>query len=59
MDGAKYGEIPEGNLSETSRYLKRGHFSQDNDPEQTAEAILMWFKEEQLNVPEWSNQPRP
>ena len=56
MDGAKYREIIEGNLFQSSRDLKlrrRFTFQQDNDPKHTAKAILEWFKRKHLNVLEW------
>ena len=59
MDGAKYKEILEGNLFQSSRDLRLGHrftFQQDNDPKHTAKATLEWFKGKHLYVLEWPSQ---
>uniref|UniRef100_A0AAZ3QZ59 Transposase n=1 Tax=Oncorhynchus tshawytscha TaxID=74940 RepID=A0AAZ3QZ59_ONCTS len=56
MDGAKYREIIEGNLFQSSRDLRLGRwftFQQDNDPKHPAKATLEWFKGKHLNVLEW------
>jgi hypothetical protein len=59
MDGAKYREIIEGNLFQSSRDLRLGRrftFHQDNDPKHTAKATLKWFKGKHSNVLEWPSQ---
>ena len=59
MDGAKYREILEGYLLQSSRDLRLGRrftFQQDNDPKHTAKATLEWFKGKRLNVLEWPSQ---
>ena len=59
MYGAKYREIHEGNLFQSSRDLRLGwRFTshQDNDPEHTAKTTFEWFKGKHLNVLEWPSQ---
>jgi hypothetical protein len=59
MDGAKYKDILEGNLFQSSRDLRLGRrftFHQDNDPKYTAKATLEWFTGRHLNVLEWPTQ---
>ena len=58
MDGAKYREILEGNLFQSSdlRLGRRFSFQQDNDPKHTAKATLEWFMGKHLKVLEWPSQ---
>jgi hypothetical protein len=57
--GAKYREILEGNMFQSSRNLRLGPkftFQQDNDPKHSVKATLEWFKGKHLNVLEWPSQ---
>jgi hypothetical protein len=59
MDGAKYREITEGYLFQSSRDLRLGWrftFQQENDPIHTAKSTLEWIKGKHLNVLEWHSQ---
>ena len=59
MDGAKYRNIIEGNLFQSSKDLRQGWrftFQHGNNPKDTAKATLEWFKGKHLNVLEWPSQ---
>ena len=56
---AKYREILEGNLFQSSRDLRLGWmftFQQEDDPKHTAKATIKSFKGKHLNVLEWPSQ---
>jgi hypothetical protein len=59
MDGAKYPEVLEGNMFQSSRNVIlewRFTFHQDNDPKHTAKETLEWFKGKHFNDLEWPSQ---
>ena len=59
MDDAKYREILEGNLFQSTGDLRLGRrftFQQDNSPKHTAKATLPSFKGKHLIILEWLSQ---
>jgi len=56
IDGAKYRDIFEGNLFQSSRDLRVGRrftFQQENVSKPAAKATVDWFKGNLLNVLKW------
>ena len=59
MKGAKYREILDENLLQSTQDLRRGRrftFQQDNDPKHTAKTMQVWLRDKSLNVLEWPSQ---
>jgi hypothetical protein len=54
--GAKYREVLEGNLFQSSRDLRLGQRFQRLTLKQTAKATPEWFKRKHLNVLQWPSQ---
>ena len=60
MNGAKYREILDGNLLQSTQDLILGQrfpFQQDNNPKYTAKTMQEWLRDKSLNV--LVSQPEP
>ena len=61
MNGAKYREILEDNLLQSTQDLRLGEwfpFQQDNDPKYTGKTTQEWLRDKSLNVLEGPSQRR-
>jgi hypothetical protein len=56
LNGAKYREILDENLLQSTQDLRLFTFQQDNDPKHTAKKTQEWLWDKSLNVLAWPSQ---